>query len=72
MGKGQDAKKNVKKEAAKTPKEKKAEKRLKKAMKNQQISEKTSYNKRVWNDVSLADTSRLNAIYQLDKGIYEP
>lgn len=31
MAKGKDAKKNVKKEAAKTPKEKKAEKRLKKA-----------------------------------------
>ena len=31
MAKSQDAKKNVKKEAAKTPKEKKAEKRLKKA-----------------------------------------
>ncbi len=31
MGKGQDAKKNVKKEAVKTPKEKKAEKRLKKS-----------------------------------------
>ena len=31
MGKGQDAKKNVKKEAAMTPKEKKAAKRLKKA-----------------------------------------
>jgi hypothetical protein len=31
MGKGKDAKKNVKKEAAKTPKEKKAAKRLKKA-----------------------------------------
>lgn len=30
MGKGQDAKKNVKKEPAKTTKEKKAEKRLKK------------------------------------------
>ena len=30
MGKGQDAKKNVKKEASKTPKERKAEKRLKK------------------------------------------
>jgi hypothetical protein len=30
MGKGQDAKKAVKKEAAKTPKEKKEEKRLKK------------------------------------------
>ncbi len=33
MGKGKDAKKNVKKEAAKTPKEKKAEKRLKIAKK---------------------------------------
>ena len=33
MGKGQDSKKNVKKDAAKTPKEKKAEKRLKKANK---------------------------------------
>jgi hypothetical protein len=33
MGKGKDAKKNVKKEAAKTPKEKKAAKRLKKANK---------------------------------------
>ena len=33
MGKGQDAKKNIKKEAAKTPKEKKAEKRLKKSKK---------------------------------------
>ena len=31
MGKGQDARKNVKKEAAKTTKEKKAEKKLKKA-----------------------------------------
>ena len=31
MGKGQDSKKNVKKQAAKTPKEKKAEKRLKKS-----------------------------------------
>ena len=31
MGKGQDAKKNVKKASAKTPKEKKAEKRLKKS-----------------------------------------
>ena len=31
MGKGQDAKKNIKKEPAKTPKEKKAEKRLKKS-----------------------------------------
>ncbi len=31
MGKGQDAKKNVKKEATKTPKEKKEEKRLKKS-----------------------------------------
>jgi hypothetical protein len=30
MGKGKDAKKSVKKEATKTPKEKKAEKRLKK------------------------------------------
>ncbi len=30
MGKGQDAKKAVKKEAVKTPKEKRAEKRLKK------------------------------------------
>jgi hypothetical protein len=33
MGKGQDAKKSIKKEAAKTPKEKKAEKRLKKSTK---------------------------------------
>lgn len=33
MGKGQDAKKNVKKEATKTPKERKEEKRLKKASK---------------------------------------
>ena len=33
MGKGKDAKKNVKKEAAKTPKEKKAAKRLKKSKK---------------------------------------
>jgi hypothetical protein len=33
MGKGQDAKKNIKKEPAKTAKEKKAEKRLKKAKK---------------------------------------
>jgi hypothetical protein len=33
MGKGQDAKKNIKKEAVKTPKEKKAEKRLKKSTK---------------------------------------
>jgi len=31
MAKGQDSKKNVKKAAAKTPKEKKAEKRLKKS-----------------------------------------
>ncbi len=31
MGKGQDAKKNIKKDAVKTPKEKKAEKRLKKS-----------------------------------------
>ena len=31
MGKGQDAKKNVKKEPAKTAKEKKAEKKLKKS-----------------------------------------
>lgn len=31
MGKGQDAKKSVKKVATKTPKEKKAEKKLKKA-----------------------------------------
>ena len=31
MGKGQDAKKNVKKEPAKTAKEKRAEKKLKKA-----------------------------------------
>ncbi len=31
MGKGKDAKKNVKKEAVKTPKEKKEEKRLKKS-----------------------------------------
>ncbi|MFT6204178.1 MAG: hypothetical protein ACI9V1_002199 [Spirosomataceae bacterium] len=31
MGKGQDAKKSVKKDAVKTPKEKKAEKKLKKA-----------------------------------------
>lgn len=31
MGKGQDAKKSVKKEATKTPKEKKEEKRLKKS-----------------------------------------
>ena len=31
MAKGQDSKKNVKKEASKTPKEKKAEKRLKKS-----------------------------------------
>ena len=30
MAKGQDAKKNIKKEATKTPKERKAEKRLKK------------------------------------------
>jgi len=33
MAKGQDSRKNVKKEAAKTPKEKKAAKRLKKARK---------------------------------------
>jgi len=33
MGKGQDAKKNIKKEAAKSPKEKKAAKRLKKSTK---------------------------------------
>jgi hypothetical protein len=31
MGKGQDAKKNVKKEPAKTAKEKKAEKKIKKS-----------------------------------------
>ena len=31
MAKGKDSKKNVKKEAVKTPKEKKAEKRLKKS-----------------------------------------
>ena len=31
MGKGKDTKKNVKKEATKTPKEKKVEKRLKKS-----------------------------------------
>jgi hypothetical protein len=31
MGKGKNAKKSVKKDAVKTPKEKKAEKRLKKA-----------------------------------------
>ena len=31
MGKGKDAKKSVKKEALKSPKEKKAEKRLKKS-----------------------------------------
>ncbi len=31
MSKGKDSKKNVKKEALKTPKEKKAEKRLKKS-----------------------------------------
>ena len=30
MAKGQDSKKNIKKEATKTPKERKAEKRLKK------------------------------------------
>ena len=35
MGKGQDAKKNVKKEAGKTAKEKKAAKRDKKAKKGQ-------------------------------------
>ncbi len=34
MGKGQDAKKNVKKEATKTPKQKKEEKRIKKAKKD--------------------------------------
>lgn len=33
MGKGRDAKKSVKKEALKTPKEKKAEKKLKKLKK---------------------------------------
>jgi hypothetical protein len=33
MVKGKDAKKNIKKEAVKTPKEKKAEKRLKKSTK---------------------------------------
>jgi hypothetical protein len=33
MAKSQDAKKNVKKEATKTPKERKEEKRLKKAQK---------------------------------------
>ena len=44
MGKGQDAKKNVKKEAAKTPKEKKAEKRLKKSKKAQFFSETTNHN----------------------------
>jgi hypothetical protein len=37
MAKSQDAKKNVKKEAAMTPKEKKAAKRAKKAGKNQSI-----------------------------------
>ena len=35
MGKGKDAKKAVKKEPTKTPKERKAEKRLKKAKKEQ-------------------------------------
>ena len=34
MGKGKDAKKSVKKEATKTPKEKKEAKRLKKASKD--------------------------------------
>jgi len=34
MAKGRDAKKNIKKEPAKTAKEKKAEKRLKKAKKD--------------------------------------
>ena len=34
MGKGQDAKKNTKKEPTKTAKEKKAEKRLKKSKKD--------------------------------------
>ena len=34
MAKGQDAKKNIKKEATKTPKERKAEKRLKKQKKS--------------------------------------
>ena len=43
MGKGQDAKKNVKKVAAKTPKEKKAEKRLKKSKKAQLYSETTKH-----------------------------
>ena len=37
MAKSQDAKKNVKKEAAMTPKEKKAAKRAKKANKSQAI-----------------------------------
>jgi hypothetical protein len=34
MAKGKDSRRNVKKEATKTPKEKKAEKRLKKAKKD--------------------------------------
>tara|TARA_B100000902_G_C27216881_1_gene867494 strand:- start:1193 stop:1297 length:105 start_codon:yes stop_codon:yes gene_type:complete len=34
MAKGKDAKKNIKKEATKTPKERKAEKRLKKQKKS--------------------------------------
>ena len=44
MGKGQDAKKNVKKEAGKTAKEKKAAKREKKAKKGQffQLEKSTS------------------------------
>ncbi len=40
MGKSKDAKKNVKKEAAKTPKEKKAEKRLKKSKQDLRYSKK--------------------------------
>ena len=42
MGKGKDAKKNVKKAPAKTAKEKKAEKRLKKTKQNNYLSEKLS------------------------------
>ena len=52
MGKGKDAKKNVKKEAAKTPKEKKAEKRAKK---NQQFSERTKLSKLIKNLLRFLD-----------------
>lgn len=50
MGKGKDAKKNVKKEAAKTPKEKKAAKRAKK---NQQFSDRTKLSKLIKNSLRL-------------------